>query len=107
MLQASGLAVSQLTEGLMWTITDHGGENRVYGLTEDGRRVVGLICMGNRKILIPIPNCAQILPRSIHTDFLCQGNFSPQVDVILEGVENDDWEDIAVNVEVFLEIDQL
>jgi len=58
--EASGLAVSGLTEGLMWTITDHGGQNRVYGLTEDGNRVV---------------------------------------DVILEGVENHDWEDIAVNVE--------
>ena len=65
------------------------------------RQACGGFDMGNRKILIPIPNCAQILPRRIHTDFLCQGNFSPQVDVILEGVENDDWEDIAVNVEVF------
>ena len=43
MFEASGLAVSELTPGLLWTITDHGGENRVYGLTEDGNRVVGLI----------------------------------------------------------------
>ena len=34
--------------------------------------------------------------------FLCQGHFSAQVDLILDGVENDDWEDIAVNVEVVL-----
>lgn len=58
--EASGLAVSSLTSGLLWTITDHGGENRVYGITEDGKRVV---------------------------------------DVILDGIDNDDWEDIAVNVE--------
>ena len=66
MLQASGLAVSELTKGLMWTITDHGGENRVYGLTEDGKRVVGYIYMENREILILIliQNCAQILPGS-------------------------------------------
>ena len=35
------MAVSEQTIGLVWTITDHGGENRVYGLTEDGKRVVG------------------------------------------------------------------
>ena len=33
--------------------------------------------------------------------FYVKVTFPIQVDVILEGVENDDWEDIAVNVEVF------
>ena len=32
--------------------------------------------------------------------FYVKVTFPIQVDVILEGVENDDWEDIAVNVEV-------
>ena len=75
------MAVSGLTEGLMWTITDHGGENRVYGLTEDGKRVVG-----SKFFLLPI---------------------FPQVDVILDGVDNDDWEDIAVNIEVAILPDNL
>ena len=75
------MAVSGLTEGLMWTITDHGGENRVYGLTEDGKRVVG-----SKFFLLPI---------------------FPQVDVILDGVDNDDWEDIAVNIEVAILRDNL
>ena len=52
-IEASGLAVSELTEGLLWTITDHGGENRVYGLTEDGNRVVRITQMENTmKILL-------------------------------------------------------
>ena len=76
MLQASGLAVSELTEGLMWTITDHGGENRVYGLTEDGKRVVGLIYMENREILVGAQNFdLRLVFKDAH--FLCQGNFSP------------------------------
>jgi len=58
--EASALGVSGLTAGLLWTITDHGGENRVYGVTETGDRVV---------------------------------------DVVLEDVVNDDWEDLAVAVE--------
>ena len=31
----------------------------------------------------------------------------PQVDVILDGVDNDDWEDIAVNIEVAILPDNL
>ena len=31
----------------------------------------------------------------------------PQVDVILDGVDNDDWEDIAVNIEVAILRDNL
>lgn len=58
--EASGLAVSGRTPDVLWTITDHGGPNVVYAISEQGKRIAN---------------------------------------VMLEGAENEDWEDIAVNVE--------
>lgn len=58
--EASGLAYSRRTDGVLWTFNDSGGDNKVFAISEQGDRLA---------------------------------------DVTLEGVENIDWEDIAVNVE--------
>lgn len=58
--EASGLAYSRRTDGVLWSHNDHGADNRVFAISEQGDRLA---------------------------------------DVTLEGAENNDWEDIAVNVE--------
>jgi len=58
--EASGLAYSRRTDGVLWTFNDSGSGAKVYAISEQGDRVA---------------------------------------DVTLEGVENIDWEDIAINVE--------
>ena len=58
--EASGLAYSRRTDGVLWTFNDSGGPAKVFAISEQGERLA---------------------------------------DVELEGIENFDWEDIAINVE--------
>ena len=58
--EASGLAYSRRTNGILWTINDSGRSSKVYAISEQGDRII---------------------------------------DVKLAGIQNIDWEDIAINVE--------
>lgn len=44
--EASGLAMSGLQEGILWTITDHSGPNIVYAVREDGIRIADVTLEG-------------------------------------------------------------
>ena len=36
--EASGLAYSRRTDGVIWTFNDSGGENKIYAISEQGDR---------------------------------------------------------------------
>ena len=40
--EASGLAYSRCTEGILWTHNDQGSDDRVYAISEQGDRLVDL-----------------------------------------------------------------
>ena len=58
--EASGLAYSGRTDGVLWSLNDHEGEDRIFAISEQGERLL---------------------------------------DLSMEDVKNEDWEDIAVVVE--------
>ena len=62
--EASGLAYSRRTDGVLWTFNDSGRDAKAFAISEQGDRIA---------------------------------------DVTLEGIENIDWEDIAINVECMTE----
>ena len=46
MEEASGLAYSRRTDGVLWTFNDSGGENKVFAISEQGERLLDLSLEG-------------------------------------------------------------
>ena len=48
--EASGLAYSGRTDGVLWSLNDKGGEDRVFAISEQGERLVDLLLEDTKNV---------------------------------------------------------